>query len=551
MKNPILFAAIAFLLLSCVKQEKEPAEGAIDSLAYVEPYLGLSFTQSKRDSLREGLRETVSDIRKIHAYSLENSTPPAISFNPIPVGFQINQLQLPINWRLPSDVKFPVNENELAFYTVAELSVLIRTGQISSEDLTLFFLGRLKQYGDTLQCVVTLTEELALEQAKRADAELANGKYRGPLHGIPYGIKDLLAVEGYNTTWGATPYKNQQIDGTAAVVKKLEEEGAVLVAKLTLGALAMGDIWYGGVTKNPWDLKQGSSGSSAGSAAATAAGLVPFAIGSETWGSIISPSTRCGTTGLRPTFGRVSRTGAMALSWTMDKLGPICRSAKDCALVFEVIRGSDGIDQSVIDAAFNFNAATPAHQLKVGYLKTLFEQQYPNSANDSISLAVFRDMGLQLHEVELPEDIPVNALSIILAAEAAAAFDELTRSGRDSLLVNQKKSAWPNYFRTARFISAVDYINANRIRYELIQKMNEVLKEYDAIIAPSFGGNQLLMTNLTGHPCVVFPNGFNAEGKPASISIIGNLFDEAKLLQLAEAYQAATGVDEMHPEMFK
>lgn len=551
MKNPILFAAVAFLLLSCVKQEKKPAERSIDSLAYVESYLDLSFTQAKRDSLREGLRETVSDIRKIHAHPLGNSTPPAFNFNPIPPGFQLDQQQLPINWRLPADVMPPTDRDDLAFYTVAELSALIRTGRISSEELTRFFLERLKRFGDTLQCVVTLTEELALEQARRADAELANGRYRGPLHGIPYGVKDLLAVEGYSTTWGAMPYKDQQLDETATVVKKLEEAGAVLVAKLTLGALAMGDIWYGGVTKNPWDLKQGSSGSSAGSAAATAAGLVPFAIGSETWGSIVSPSTRCGTTGLRPTFGRVSRTGAMALSWTMDKLGPICRSAKDCALVFDVIRGSDGYDQTVMNAAFNYNAAAPVNQLKVGYLKTLFEQEYGNSANDSISLAVFRNMGLELHAVELPNDVPVNALSVILAAEAAAAFDELTRSGRDSLLVNQKKSAWPNYFRTARFISAVDYINANRIRYELIQKMNNVIKEYDAIIAPSFGGNQLLMTNLTGHPCVVFPNGFNAEGKPASISIIGNLYDEATLLQLAEAYQAATEVDEMHPEMFK
>ena len=345
------------------------------------------------------------------------------------------------------------------------------------------------------------------------------------------------------------PYKDQEIGENATVVQQLDEAGAVLVAKLTLGALAMGDVWYGGVTRNPWNLEQGSSGSSAGSASAVAAGLVPFAIGTETLGSIVSPSTRCGTTGLRPTFGRVSRAGGMALSWSMDKVGPIARSAKDCALVFEVIRGSDGKDPSVVDAPFNYRQVTEARNLKVGYLAESFQQSRANAFNDSLSLKVLRDMGIELHEVSLPADIPIYPLTIILASEASAAFDALTRSKQDSLMVRQDKGAWPNYFRTSRFIPAVDYVNANRIRTRLIQEMNKLFEEYDVIVAPSFGG-QLVLTNLTGHPCLVMPNGFNDRGSPTSISFIGKMMGEAELIALGEAFQAATDHDDRHPEMF-
>src|SRR5688572_140947 len=301
----------------------------------IEPYLDLQMTDAERDSMMDDLKEFQDSYKAIHAYVLNNSVSPALVFDPLPYGFQLNEKQLPINWNLPKDVVLPANREELAFYPVYKLAALIKNKKITSVELTKLYLNRLKKFGDTLQCVITLMEETALQQAKRADEEISNGKYRGPLHGIPYGIKDLLAVEGTKTTWGAAPFKDQSINTTATVVKKLNDAGAVLVVKLTMGSLAWGDIWYGGITKNPWNLKQGSSGSSAGSASATSAGLVAFSIGTETLGSIVSPSTRCGVTGLRPTFGQVSRHGAMALCWSMDKIGPMCRSALDCAIVLE------------------------------------------------------------------------------------------------------------------------------------------------------------------------------------------------------------------------
>lgn len=379
----------------------------------------------------------------------------------------------------------------------------------------------------------------------------ARGQYRGPLHGIPFGIKDLLSVEGTRTTWGAAPYREQALDETATVVRKLESAGAVLMVKLTMGALALGDIWYGGVTKNPWDLRQGSSGSSAGSASATAAGLVPFAIGTETLGSIVSPSTRCGTTGLRPSYGRVSRHGAMALSWSMDKIGPICRSALDCAIVFDAIRGSDGLDPSVHDAPFNFSRKQDYKKLRVGYFKNLFDDNYPTRDNDQKALEVLRSLGVTLEPLTLSTALPVPSLRLMLNAEAAAAFDELTRSNRDSLLTDQRRNAWPNTFRAARFISAVDYINASRVRTQLINEYYQKTKDFDVILSPSFGGIQLLLTNLVGTPTLVVPNGFNAKGSPTSISFLGRLDGEAAIALLAQAYQDATDWDEKVPPSFR
>ena len=325
----------------------------------------------------------------------------------------------------------------------------------------------------------------------------------------------------------------------------------MLIVKLSMGALANGDIWYGGVTKNPWNLKQGSSGSSAGPASATVAGLVAFSIGTETLGSIVSPSTRCGASGLRPSFGRVSRNGAMALSWSMDKIGPICRSALDCALVFDVIRGTDGIDHHVRDAGFNYSAKTDIRKLRVGYLKNLFEAEYPTKQNDLKALEVLKSLGVDVQVVDISSSIPVAAIRLMLTAEAAAAFDELTRSNRDSLLTDQRKNAWPNTFRAARFIPAVDYINASRIRSELVKEYYEKTKDFDVIVSPSFGGTQLLTTNLTGNPCVVVPNGFNDTGSLTSISFLGKLFGEAAALSLARAYQEASDWDEKVPPLFK
>jgi Asp-tRNA(Asn)/Glu-tRNA(Gln) amidotransferase A subunit family amidase len=539
-----LIITFSFCLTFSLAQKKSPT-------IEIEPYYDLNFTQAERDTLLKGLEDYQKSFQAIHAYPLKNSTPMSLVFDPIPVGFQIDNNQNPIDWGLPKKVDLPTNKEELAFYPVYKLAVLIKTKKITSVELTQLYLKRIKKYADTLQCAISILEQTALTQAKRADEEIAKGKYRGPLHGIPYGIKDLLSVEGTETTWGAAPYKGQVIDETATVVKKLEEAGAVLTVKLTLGALAMGDIWFGGVTKNPWNMKQGSSGSSAGSASATVSGLVAFAIGTETLGSIVSPSTRCGASGLRPTYGRVSRSGAMALSWSMDKIGPICRSALDAAIVFNSIRGEDGKDHHVRNASFNYSAKTEIKKLKVGYIKSLFEATYDNKANDTRVLEVIKSLGIELVPVELPSEINVNAVRLMLTAEAAAAFDELTRSDRDSLLTNQRRGAWPNIFRTARFIPAVEYINASRMRYELVQSYYEKTKDFDVIIAPSFGGPQLVMTNLTGHPCVVVPNGFNTTGSPTSISFLGKLYGEASVISLVHAYQQATEWEDLIPPFFK
>ncbi len=533
----------AMTLPSTAQQNQRPT-------TEIEAYYDLKFTGPERDSLFSSLQDYQKSIQALHQYSLDNSIPMSLVFDPVPPGLVIDSDQKAIQWGLPTDVKLPENRSDLAFYPVYKLAFLIKSRKISSAELTQIYLDRLRKYSDTLQCTVTIMEKTALQQSKRADEEIAQGKYRGPLHGIPYGIKDLLAVEGIRTTWGAAPYRDQVINNTATVVQKLEQAGAVLIVKLTMGALAMGDIWYGGVTKNPWNLKQGSSGSSAGSAASTMAGLVAFSIGTETLGSIVSPATRCGATGLRPSFGRVSRQGAMALSWSMDKIGPICRSALDCALVFDAIRGPDGLDHHVKNSAFNYQARTDLKKLKIGYLKNLFDATYPGKENDAKSLEALKSLGIQLQPVDISLDLPVGAIRIMLTAEAAAAFDELTRSNRDSLLTDQRKNAWPNSFRAARFIPAVDYINASRVRYQLVKEYYERTKEFDVIIAPSFGGTQLLTTNLTGNPCVVMPNGLNERGTPTSISFLGKLYGEAAILLLARAYQEATEWDERIPPFF-
>lgn len=387
-----------------------------------------------------------------------------------------------------------------------------------------------------------------MEQAHRADREIAAGKYRGPLHGIPYGAKDLLATRGIRTTWGSVPFKEQMFTENATVISRLADAGAVLVAKLTMGELAWGDVWFGGMTRNPWNREQGSSGSSAGSASATAAGLVPFAIGTETYGSIVSPSTRCGTTGLRPGFGRVSRTGAMALSWSMDKIGPICRTVEDCALVFNAIYGPDGLDQSVIDAPFNYAPLISLTGVRIGYVKADFDSARNERTQNDDVFAALGQAGATLVPIELPR-YPLEDMSIILSAEAGAAFDELTRDGRDDVMVRQIKNAWPNVFRLSRFIPAVEYIQANRHRYRLIQDMQKLMGLVDAYIAPSLVGDNLLLTNLTGHPCVVLPNGFSPEGTPTSITFTGRLLDEGRLLAIAKVYQDSRTHHLKHPRL--
>lgn len=519
--------------------------------AEIEPLYDLNFTRTERDSLLGGLQDYQKAFQALHKVSISNTVPMSLVFNPLPTGLQYTPQQKQNDWGLPKDVVLPADRNQLAFYPVYKLAVLLRARKITSLELTKIYLSRIKKYADTLQCAISILESNALQQAQRADDEIKRGKYRGPLHGIPYGIKDLLSVEGTETTWGAAPYRGQNINETATIVKKLEQAGAVLVVKLTLGALAMGDIWYDGVTKNPWNLKEGSSGSSAGSASATVAGLVAFAIGTETLGSIVSPSTRCGASGMRPTYGAVSRHGAMALSWSMDKIGPICRSALDCALVYEVIRGEDAFDRATRNAAFNYDAKTPLKKLKVAYFKNLFDSKYATRENDQKALEVLKSLGVELIPLDWDTKIPVAAVRLMLTAEAAASFDELTRSNRDSLLTDQRKWAWPNTFRTARFIPAVEYINASRVRQQLIDEFYQKIKDVDVVVTPSFAGTQLLTTNLTGNPCVVVPNGFNEKGSPTSISFIGKLFDEGNLIAVARAYQEATEWEDKVPPLFK
>ena len=550
----VIISIIFIILFLCslgvnfyfLKKKKEITLKDIES---TEKLIGLNFTKKERELMLEDVKENLERYKEIRKVKLKNSNPPAFYFSPVVPGMEFEKKKEVKKIKEKEiNVELPENLEELAFYPVTHLSRLIRARKITSTQLTKIYLSRLKKYGPKLKCVITLTEKLALKQARKADEELAKGIYRGPLHGIPWGAKDLFATKGIRTTWGAMPYKNQIIDEDATVVKRLREAGAVLVAKLSMGALAWGDVWFGGKTRNPWNLEQGSSGSSAGSAAATAAGLVAFSIGTETWGSIISPCTRCGVTGLRPIFGRVSRYGAMALSWTMDKIGPICRSAEDCALVFNAIYGPDGKDLTVMDLPFSWNPNINIRNLRIGYLKKSFERDYKNKKNDLKTLEVFRSLGVKLIPFELPE-FPVYSLSIILNVEAAAAFDELTRTNKDDLLVRQGRRAWPNVFRQARLIPAVEYIQANRIRRLIMEEMNKKMKDIDVYIAPTFDGYNLLLTNLTGHPAVVVPNGFDDKGNPTSITFIGNLFEEEKILAVAKAYQEVTDFHLKHPKL--
>lgn len=517
-----------------------------------ERVIGLQFKPAERDSLFADVKNSIAEYNKMRQYKLDNSIPLSTWQTPVLPGMKFNMKQEKVKWNIPSSISVPKNKNDLAFYSVLELASLIKHKKISSVELSKFFIERLKKYGDTLQCVVSLTEDIAMQQAAQADAEIAGGKYRGPLHGIPYGLKDLFAVKGTKTTWGAAPYKDQRIEEDAFVYTRLKEAGGILIAKFTLGALAMGDYWYGGRTKNPWNLKRGSSGSSAGSAAATVAGLVPFAIGTETLGSIISPSTQCGATGFRPSFGSTSRTGAMALSYSLDKIGPICRSAEDAAVVFYFIHGTDGKDQAAVNIPFNYTGKVDLSKMKIAYAKNYFERG-DTLGNELKVLEVYRSLGAQMIPVDFPDSGVYNfdIIGPIISAECAAQFDEFTRGELDDMMTRQGKRDWPNQFRSARFIPAVEYINAYRHRYLLMQQVNMVIKEYDVFICPTYGGKQLAITNLTGHPAICFPTGFNKNKLPTNITLVGNLYSEAILLAVAKAFQDATDHNKQHPDLFK
>ncbi|WP_116106451.1 amidase [Lewinella sp. IMCC34191] len=545
------YLPLALLLLTATAAVTNLAPSP-DQVKAAAAVLGIDFLDDEEiELMMDDLEENLEAFDTIGKMDIPNGLSPALVFSPV-----LRPDQLPADTSVTAPTTPPEvlsvdggNINGLEWATVEQLAGLIYNRKITSRELTEFFLARLKEHDPTLHCVITLTEERALAKADEMDAELAAGNYRGYLHGIPYGAKDLLAAEGYLTTWGAKPYEGQTIDADAAVVEQLDAAGAVLCAKLSMGALAWGDVWFGEKTRNPWNTEQGSSGSSAGSASAVAAGLLPFAIGTETLGSIVSPSTVCGTTGLRPTFGRVSRYGAMALSWSMDKIGPITRSATDAGLVLAAIAHYDPRDAHAIRAGFQFELPENSGQpTRIGYLKSNFDGDYDFAANDSTSLAALRDLGYELVEIELP-DAP--DIGFILNVEAAAAFESLTRSGDDDLLTRQVRNAWPNAFRTAHFVPAVAYVQANRLRRDLMENMDALFTEHDidVYVNPSWNSSSLFITNMTGHPSITVPNGMH-EGTPTSITFTGRLFDEQNLVNVASSYQGATPWDERHPAAF-
>ncbi|HEX5966254.1 MAG TPA: amidase [Pyrinomonadaceae bacterium] len=533
-----------------------------------EKLIGIELTDAQEAMALGGVNRNLDSYETVRKIDVPLDTEPAIAFHPMRARavygprtkFRFGKVELP---------QFKSVE-DLAFATVPQLAELIRTRKITSTDLTKMYLARLKRYGPKLLCVVTLTEELALKQAAAADAEIKRGKYRGPLHGIPWGAKDLFATKGIKTTWGAEPYRDQIVDYDSTVVERLNEAGAVLVAKLSMGALAQGARWFAGVTRNPWqpeEAQQGSSGSSAGPGSATAAGLVGFSIGTETLGSIVSPSSRCGVVGLRPTYGRVSRYGAMGLSWTMDKIGPMCRGVEDCAAALSAIYGPDGKDITVGDAPFNWNPDANISAMRIGYLKTEFEgtggpgggpggaapnpqQQRTAEQRRAVyktALEALEKAGAKLVPIELPK-FSAGSLRYILSAEAAAAFDDITRDGRVNQLSGQGPGDWPNTFRTSRFIPAVEYLRAQRARTLLMHEMEKLMSQWDVFVSPAPGSASLLVTNLTGHPAVVVPCGF-VNDLPAAIMFTGGVYDEVSPLRVALAFERATTWHTMHPKM--
>lgn len=525
----------------------------LNDLRAAQRIANLSFRDEHLEMALEAIDDRRSGYDELRAIETPNDLVPALLFEPRIGGTLIPKGPSWLPFDPDTSVSRPDNDTDLAFMSVAELAGLIIGRHITSVELTNVFLERLERIGPQLEAVVTITRERAIRHARAADAELAGGVYRGPLHGIPYGAKDLLSVAGYPTTWGAVPYQDQTIEKDAAVISLLDDAGAILVAKLTLGALAWGDVWFAGMTRNPWNVEEGSSGSSAGPGSAVAAGLVPFAIGSETLGSIVSPSTRNGVTGHRPSFGTISRSGAMTLSWSMDKLGPMTRSALDCALVFDAIRGADDADHSSIDMQFAFDPTSDLSRLRIGYLADAFNDDYRNKSADAATLDTLRRLGADLVPVKWPDSVPVGPLLTTLSVEAASAFDELTRTNGVDTMVRQIPNAWPNEFRAARFVPAVEFLQANRHRVTLMRAMAEVMADFDVVVSPSFRGGTLQITNLTGHPSVCVPNNFlpvddHPERKsPQSITFVGALYNDSAALRVAHAYQEATDWHKRRP----
>ena len=544
------------------------------SLAEAEKLFGLQFSAAERqlilsDPAEEGedgfFAKQIKNLKSMRSQEMPNSFAPAMTFDPRLPGVaypdQANSIAL-----YPEEIAaIPDNAGDIAFASIKQQSRWLTTGQITSRELTDIYLGRIEQFGGMLECFVTVTPEIARAQADQADRERATGQVRGPLHGIPYGVKDLLDTKDILTTWGAEPYKERLASSDGAVVRRLQDAGAVMLGKTTLGALAWGDIWFGGETRNPWNPKEGASGSSAGSGSATAAGLCSFGIGTETLGSIVSPVDRNGLTGLRPTFGRVSRAGAMALCWSLDKIGPMCRNAEDNALVLSVLNGFDVDDASSIEMGFSYDGRLAISDLTVGYDPSWFEGEEVRST-DKTALEALTRLNVTLKEITLP-DLPVNEIMAPLGAESAAAFEELTLSGRDDLLRRQIKNAWPNSFREARYYSAVDYVQADRLRRDVMRKTHEFFSQVDVVFGPSFDTPMLSLTNFTGQPCLAMRAGFEEitprslfdhpendtdetlHRIPRSVSLWSNLFEEGKIIQVGRALEAELGVVNERPSL--
>jgi len=550
--SKLLRTIICFSFLMVVKLAAHAQDVSVSEIADAEKMYGLQFTGAQRDSMVNQLNTNLRIYQYLHSFNLPNSVPLPQWFDPVLPQMKFSTSQQPVNFSIPAKVVMPADINQLAFYSIAQLASLLRHHQITSVQLSRFFINRLKKYGDTLHCVISFTENIAMQQAKQADEDFAKGIDKSPLQGIPYGLKDLFAVKGTKTTYGTPPFKDQVIDEDAFVYQQLEKAGAVLIAKLSMGELAMDDIWFGGQTKNPWDLQQGSNGSSAGSASATVAGLVPFAIGTETYGSIVAPSAVCGATGLRPTFGSVARTGGMTLAWTSDRIGPICRSAEDAAMVFASIHGADMYDRASRTMPFNYTGIVDLKNIKVAYAKNYIDTLPGNSAEKGV-IKTLRDAGVQVTPIDFPSNLHTNdLLTTIWAAESAAAFDPLTRSGKDSEMVQQWQSRYPNMFRSARFIPAVEYLNVCRLRYLVMQQAFPLLSKYDIIIVPSMANEPMALTCLTGNPCITLPSGLPVTGgAPPSITFIGGkLYSEATITAFAKKFQQLTHYEQKHPVMF-
>jgi Asp-tRNA(Asn)/Glu-tRNA(Gln) amidotransferase A subunit family amidase len=532
-----------------------------DMLKAAERIAGLEFTDAQRELLISDVNDHLDHYEHLRKIPLANSVVSSLKFSPVLPGMKFDMLRRPMKASSPPKVQRPSNLEDVAFWPTTDLAALISTHQVRSIELTEMYLSRLKKYNGKLQFLITATDDLAMKQAKQADAEIAAGRYRGPLHGIPWGAKDLISKKGYKTTWGAVAFQDQSFDYDATIVERLQNAGAVLIAKLTTGELAGGDVWFGGKTKNPWNPEEGSSGSSAGPASATAAGCVGFAIGTETGGSIVSPSTRCGVYGMRPSFGRISRHGVMTLAWSLDKAGPICRGVEDCALVLDALQGPDGKDLTATSVPFNWNASLDVTKLRVGYLKAAFDEPRPTpeeADNDAAALDKLRAMGVNLKPIDFP-DFPIEDLMRVLEVEFSAAFDAFTRNKQDDLMIRQDKDSDANLYRINRFVPAVEYIQATRVRTLLMEAMARTMSDIDVYLAPITSHhppkpNSVLdlnttLTNITGQPTVVVRNGFTAKGLPTSITFTGKVYGEAKMLALARAYQTATGWHSRHPAL--